>query len=126
MDKNAFVRFAISYSTNIHIRVQLCAFKLLGTLGRISDLESSIKLLIINKLLQAIDHDDARVRAEALRTIVDLFKCKIGLDSNHYTSFVECLQDYYAEVRLAACEALFLLGINIPDRYLLINKYLDI
>ena len=50
--------------------MQLCAFKLLGTLGRISDLESSLQTLTVNKLLQAIDHDDARVRAEALRTIV--------------------------------------------------------
>ena len=58
------------YSTNIHVRVQLCAFKLLGTLGRLTDLPSSYKSLIINKLLQAINHDDARVRAEALRTIV--------------------------------------------------------
>ena len=49
---------------------------------------------------------------------MDLFKCKVGLDSNYYSSFVECLQDYYAEVRLAACEALFLLAINLPDRYL--------
>ena len=50
--------------------MRLCAFKLLGTLGRISDLQSSLKSSIISKLLQAIDHDDARVRAEALRTIV--------------------------------------------------------
>lgn len=48
---------------------------------------------------------------------VNLFKCNIGLDSNHYSAIVECLQDYYAEVRLAACEALFLLGIYAPDRY---------
>ncbi|CAF0916685.1 unnamed protein product [Adineta steineri] len=115
LDKNAFVRFAIQYSSNIHVRVQLCAFKLLGTLARATDLELTLKSSIVNKLLQAIDHDDARVRAESLRTIVDLFKCKIGLDSNHYSSFVECLQDYYAEVRLAACEALFLLAINAPD-----------
>ncbi|CAF2644910.1 unnamed protein product [Rotaria sp. Silwood2] len=115
IDKNALVRFAIQYSTNIHVRVQLCAFKLLSTFGRTTDLESSLKLLIINKLLQAIEHDDARVRAEALRTIVDLFKCKVGLDSKHYSSFVECLQDYYAEVRLAAGEALFLLATNAPD-----------
>lgn len=47
---------------------------------------------------------------------VDLFKSHIGLDATHYSSFVECLQDYYAEVRLAACEALFLLGINLPNR----------
>ncbi|UJR35873.1 hypothetical protein I4U23_028616 [Adineta vaga] len=114
-DKDAFVRYAIQYSTNIHVRVQLCAFKLLGNLGRLSDLDESLKLTIINKLLQAIDHDDARVRAESLRTIVDLFKCKVGLDPKHYSSFVECLQDYYPEVRLAACEALFLLGINAPD-----------
>ncbi|CAF3477085.1 unnamed protein product [Rotaria sp. Silwood1] len=115
IDKNALVRFAIQYSTNTHVRVQLCAFKLLSTLGRITDLESSLQLSIINKLLQAIEHDDARVRAEALRAIVGLLKCKVGLDSKHYSSFVECLQDYYAEVRLAACEALFLLAINAPD-----------
>ncbi|CAM4807411.1 unnamed protein product [Rotaria magnacalcarata] len=115
VDKNALARFAIQYSTNTHVRVQLCAFKLLSTLGRIPDLEASLKTSIINKLLQAIEHDDARIRAEALRAMVDLFKCKVGLNSNYYSSFVECLQDYYAEVRLAACEALFLLGINIPD-----------
>ncbi len=57
---------------------------------------------------------------------MDLFKCKIGLDANHYSSFVECLQDYYPEVRLAACEALFLLGINIPDRYVFIETDCDI
>ncbi|CAF3187051.1 unnamed protein product [Rotaria socialis] len=115
VDKNALARFAIQYSTNTHVRIQLCAFKLLSTLGRVSDLEASLKTSIINKLLQAIEHDDARVRAEALRAMVDLFKCKVGLNSSYYSSFVECLQDYYAEVRLAACEALFLLGINTPD-----------
>ena len=119
--------------------MQLCAFKLLGTLGRLVDLDSSLKTSIVNKLLQVIDHDDARIRAEALRTIVgqmipsrfthhfclslslfsiqvNLFKCQVGLDANHYSSFVECLQDYYPEVRLAACEALFLLASHTPDR----------
>ena len=62
--------FIFQYSGNIHVRVQLCAFKFLGTLGRLPGLQSSFKSQIVNKLLQAINHDDARVRAEALRTIV--------------------------------------------------------
>ena len=90
LDKTAFVHYAIQvnlhfwflndfiycfvqYSTNIHVRVQLCAFKLLSTLGRVPDLDPALQLKIINKLLQAIDHDDARVRAESLRTIVSKF-----------------------------------------------------
>lgn len=48
---------------------------------------------------------------------VNLFKCQVGLNANHYSALVECLQDYYAEVRLAACEALFLLAIHSPERY---------
>lgn len=58
---------------NIHVRIQLCAFKLMATLAQQPDIDRSIQTLIIDKLLQVIDHDDARVRAEALRTIVNLF-----------------------------------------------------
>ena len=50
--------------------MQLCAFKLLNTLGGLSGLDMSLQSSIISKLLQAIDHDDARIRAEALRTLV--------------------------------------------------------
>lgn len=46
----------------------------MSTLGRMPELEVSLKTLIINKLLQTIEHDDARVRTEALRAIVcDIF-----------------------------------------------------
>lgn len=68
------LRYFLQYSTNIHVRAQLCAFKLLDTLGRHPDLDGALQSSIINKLLQVIDHDDARVRAEALRTIVSSFE----------------------------------------------------
>ena len=48
---------------------------------------------------------------------VELFKCQVGLDSTSYTSFLDCLQDYYPEVRLAACEALYLLAIHSPEKF---------
>jgi hypothetical protein len=106
---------------------------LLGRLGCLDGGETSVQSTIIEKLLRVIEHDDARVRAEALRTLVsdrlrdtnhdmlylyqvDLFKCQVALDPKYYSAFVECLQDYYAEVRLAACEALYLLALRAPDQ----------
>lgn len=109
---NKIVNFAISQLTSASHNVQKHALLLLGSFSQISDTETDN----LNLVGRYTDSQDARVRAEAFRTILRMGERGV-LTPSLYSRAVEALKDDYECVRKEALQLVYELANRHPDQY---------
>lgn len=108
---NKIVNFAITQLTSASHNVQKHALLLLGSFSQISDTEQDI----LNLVGRYTDSQDARVRAEAFRTILRMGERGV-LTPTLYSRAVEALKDDYECVRKEALQLVYELANRHPDQ----------